>query len=497
MSKKTTLPRAIIATDGYKLDHRRQYPTGTTYVESNITPRSSRNGDDSMVFFGLQAFLRRWMMEEFDEFFAADVDEVCAAYAERVNTYLGPNQIGTAHIRALHTLGYVPLEFRALPEGTRVPLRVPALVVANTRPEFFWLVNYIETLLSAELWLSCTSASTADRYRTILDEAAKKTGGDAAFVPFQAHDFSMRGMANIEAASISGAAHLLSFVGTDTLPALDYVEKYYAEEESTRETELVGASVAATEHSVMCAGGADDELATFERLLDLYPAGIVSVVSDTWDLWRVLTEFLPQLRDRVLARDGKLVIRPDSGDPADILCGDPTAPAGSPQRRGVIQMLWDVFGGSVNSAGFRELDPHIGAIYGDSITLERCADIVNRLAADGFASTNVVFGVGSYTYQYVTRDTYGLAMKATYAVVDGVGRDLFKDPVTDSGMKRSARGRVAVREVSGVLTLFDEQDAAGVADSLIAPVWRDGEFVANPEAFSEVRRRLADQRNRL
>lgn len=483
-----SLPRAIVATDGYKLDHRRQYPSGTTYVESNITPRVSRNGDETMVFFGLQAVLQKWMNDEFDAFFAADVDSVCGAYQARIDGYLGPNEIGTDHIRDLHALGYVPLTFRALPEGTRVPMRVPMLVVANTHPDFYWLVNYVETLLSAELWLPCTSASTAANYRRVLDAGAKTTGSDGEFVDFQAHDFSMRGMASIEAAAASGAGHLLSFLGTDTLPALDFVDAYYPGDNG-----LVGASVAATEHSVMCAGGADDEYGTFLRLLDLYPSGIVSVVADTWDLWTVLTDYLPRLRERVMARDGKLVIRPDSGDPADILCGDPEAPEGSPAWKGVIALLWETFGGVVTDEGYRLLDPHIGAIYGDSITLDRCKEICDRLAAAGFATGNVVFGIGSYTYQFVTRDTFGLAMKATYAEVEGVGRDLYKDPATDSGTKRSAKGRVAVRLVDGVPTLFDEQDAIGVQDSLLEEVWTDGRFVNGRVSFASVREVLASQ----
>ena len=228
----------------------------------------------------------------------------------------------------------------------------------------------------------------------------------------------------------------------------------------------------------MCAGGELGERETFARLLRLYPTGIVSVVSDTWDLWEVLGSHLPALREEIMARNGKLVIRPDSGDPADILCGDPTAPAGSPARAGVIQLLWNVFGGVTNSKGYRELDPHIGAIYGDSISYERASAIIERLGAAGFASTNIVFGVGSFTYQYNTRDTFGFAMKATWAEVNGVGRDLYKDPKTDSGTKRSARGRLAVvRDASGELVLIERASAAQEAASLLRPVWENGKAV--------------------
>lgn len=471
--------------DGYKLDHRRQYPAKTTKVYSNWTPRESRvEGQKHVVHFGLQFFLDRYLTEVFARFFAAPVEQVAAEYARRVNGYLGPNGIGTDHIRALHTLGYLPLEFRAIPEGTRVPLRVPMLTVENTHPDFAWLVNYLESLMSCVLWLPCTSATTAMRIRALLDAAASKTGSPAAFVDWQGHDFSFRGMQGPEAAALSGAGHLLFFNGTDTLPALDLIERHYG---PVAADYLLAGSVPATEHSVMCAGGAQTERETFERLLELYPAGIVSVVSDTWDLWKVLTETLPALRDRILARDGKLVIRPDSGNPADIACGDPTARG--PAFKGVIELLWDVFGGTTTDTGHRLLDGHVGCIYGDAITYERAREITERLAAKGFASANMVFGVGSFSYQYVTRDTYGFAMKATWAEIDGAGVDLWKAPVTDNGMKNSARGRLAVlADGGGALVLVNQATVAQEAASALRPVWRDGLFLAR-ETYDVIRAR--------
>jgi nicotinamide phosphoribosyltransferase len=323
--------------------------------------------------------------------------------------------------------------------------------------------------------------------RRALDAAALATGSPTEAVQWQGHDFSFRGMPGPEAAALSGAAHLLSFTGTDTLPALDLIERYYGPVPADY---LLGCSVPATEHSVMCAGGELGELETFERLLDIYPAGIVSVVSDTWDLWRVLTKILPKLRERIMAREGKLVIRPDSGDPADIVCGDPSAPAGSPARRGVIDLLWEVFGGTTTSTGHRLLDQHIGCIYGDSITLDRMREITGRLAANRFASANMVFGVGSYSYQYVTRDTFGFAMKATWCEVNGQGRDIFKKPSTGNGMKNSARGRLAVSsDASGALKLTNQATAEQEASSLLRPVWRNGTFLAR-DTFAEIRARM-------
>jgi nicotinamide phosphoribosyltransferase len=277
--------------------------------------------------------------------------------------------------------------------------------VENTHDDFFWVTNYLETLMSNILWKPCTSATTAYRFRKMLDRHALKSG-DPAFVDWQGHDFSFRGMSGPEDAAMSGAGHLLSFKGTDTLPALDLLEQYYG----GYDTALLGMSVPATEHSVMCAGGEKDEKDTYSRIIGLYPKGIVSIVSDTWDLWHVVGKILPQLKDQIMARDGKTVIRPDSGDPADILCGEHQKAVSTERdlliHKGLTESLWDIFNGKENDKGYKELDPHIGEIYGDSINYERGRNICLRLMAKGFASTSSVFGLGSFTYEYTTRDTY-------------------------------------------------------------------------------------------
>lgn len=479
----------IMLIDGYKLDHRRQYPEGTTGVYSNWTPRESRMpGVDKVVHFGLQAFLDDFAADMDRRFFSQNARIVCQRYEKRVNGYLGPNAIGTEHISALHSLGYLPLEFRGLPEGTHVPIGVPMFTVENTHPDFFWLVNYIESLMSSELWLPCTSATKAVRLRRLLDAAAARTGTDPAFVPWQGHDFSFRGMPGAHAAAMSGAGHLLAFTGTDTLPALDWIEHHYG---PLPEGYLLAGSVPATEHSVMCAGGSAtlNEAATFSRMLELYPSGIVSVVSDTWNLWKVLTTILPQLKEQILARPGKLVIRPDSGDPVKILCGDPEETGAA--RKGVVQLLWDFFGGSMNKKGFLELDPHIGCIYGDAITYETADKITRRLEEQRFASGNVVFGIGSYTYQgNTTRDTFGFAMKATWAKINGEPHALYKDPVTGRS-KRSAKGRLAVRMEENGLMLFNNATKEEEAVSLLRPVWRNGRFV-HSDTFDVIRERALE-----
>ena len=518
---------ALTDTDAYKLDHRRQYPEGTTKVLANYTNRGSRvEGIKGVVHFGLQAFLQSWVGEAWKPFFEADEDEVAALYEEFTTSVLGPNEIGSDHIRALHKLGYLPLRFRAVPEGTVVPLRVPSFTVENTHPDFYWLTNYIETAMSAAVWHPSTTATLAFRFRGLLNRWALKTTGTTDGVEWQGHDFSFRGMSGIEAAAASGAGHLLSFTGSDNLNVINFVNENYGGDNG-----LILGSVAATEHSVMCAGASDaprdengviDEISTYERLLDLYPAGIVSVVSDTYDLWEVLTGVLPRVKDKILARDGKVVIRPDSGDPVDILTGAFSLDDSylgnefnnqeqynlqrknfehahgelDAAQKGVIELLWDEFGGTVNEQGYKVLDAHIGAIYGDSITYERAERIFQRLESKGFASSNVVFGIGSYSYQYVTRDTFGSAVKATWVEINGEGREIFKDPKTDNGTKKSARGRVAVVDSPDGLILEDGLQGERLENTEanhLVPIWQDGSFVKK-QSYADVRAMLSYQK---
>lgn len=465
---------AILYTDYYKVDHRRQYPEGTTKVYSNFTPRSSRIQDiDEVVVFGVQYFLQDFLQRRFDtSFFKVSKEEVLAKYQRRMDTSLGVGAISTNHLAALHDLGYLPLHIKALPEGTLCPMRVPVLTITNTHPDFGWLPNFLETILSNVLWHPMTSATIAYRYRKVLDGWAKKTSDIPELVKWQGHDFSMRGQSSFEASLASGAAHLLSFTGTDTVPAIDWLEHFY---DANAEKELIGGSVPATEHSVMCLGGKETEVETYRRLItEVYPKGIVSIVSDTWDYWNVLDKTIRSLKSEIMARDGKVVIRPDSGDPVKVLCGDPDAEPGTPANKGTVQLLWDIFGGTVNSKGYKQLDPHIGAIYGDSITLSRAENILKGLAERGFSSTNVVFGIGSYTYQFVTRDTFGFAMKATHGVVNGEAREIFKDPVTDNGIKKSARGLLCVEDVDGVPTLRENVTPEQEKGGLLQTVFLDG-----------------------
>lgn len=494
MSETFVYPATLLC-DFYKVSHKNQYPKGTELVYSTWTPRTSRIADvEHVIAFGFQAFIKEYLIAYFNEqFFGRPKAVVVEEYKRVIRYALGVQDPDAGHIEELHDLGYLPIRIKAVKEGTAVPIKVPMLTIENTGPEFFWLTNYLETLMSCQLWMPANSATIAFEYRRILESYALLTNGDTSFVPFQGHDFSMRGMGSLTAAMGSGAGHLLSFIGTDTIPSILYLENHYG---ANIETELVGTSIPATEHSVMCAHGRD-EMASYRYLIkEVYPDGFVSIVSDTWDLWNVLDVVIRGLKDDIMSRDGKVVIRPDSGDPVLILCGDPDG-EDEFERKGVVEVLWDIFGGTVTEKGYKQLDSHIGAIYGDAITLDRCREICERLAAKGFASTNVVFGIGSFTYQYNTRDTFGFALKSTFTVVGGEERFILKDPRTDANkMKKSQTGLVRVVERDGVIAYVDglgrEAYEAFPETDLLEDVFVDGELVRE-QTLSDIRGRLLAQ----
>lgn len=567
--------KALHLADSYKLGHMSQYPEGTEQVYSNFTPRSmehfkapSRFKLDGIIWAGhqgmLEEFVAIWQESFFDRSWENEIKD---EYLARVGPFVGPSGIAIEKVEALHKLGYLPIEVCALPEGSFVPTRVPVLTVRNTHKDFAWVTNYIETWLSAELWQMATSATTAFTYRRIMEHYARLTGAPLEFVDWQGHDFSLRGMGGMHAGARSGAGHLMVFKGSDSLPSVDYLEQYY-EGKNT----FVGGSVPATEHSVMCAGGADGEFALFERLItEVYPAGVVSIVSDTWDFWQVLGDYAPRLKDKILARKpdavglGKVVFRPDSGNPADILCGTakvyrsrhetnlisiageaayqlvddvksetPHGECGAsdatgyfeydgkiyqfevsirwnrhdkryyyedgydasipgvvtltPEQKGAVECLWDTFGGTVTDLGYKVLHERVGLIYGEKISMEMCEEILQRLMEKGFASCNSVFGIGSFTYQYVTRDTLGFAMKATQVIIKGEPVEIFKAPKTDNGMKHSAKGLLKVVEVDGEYKLLDQQLSLG--GGCLKTVLLNGSMAMQRETLDSARARV-------
>jgi nicotinamide phosphoribosyltransferase len=482
----------LLGTDFYKVGHPNLFPTGTEFIYSTWTPRTSRmEGVNEVVVFGIQKVIKQHLIEYFnDNFFNVPKEDVINDYKRMMKHALGEENTKVDHLEKLHDLGYLPIRIKALKEGTSVPLRVPVMTIENTKPEFYWLTNFLETLISCELWIAMTSATTTLQYKRIITDYALKTCDNMNHLLFQLHDFSMRGHTSMPSAITSGMGHLTSSCGTDTIHAITYMERYY---NANIETELVGASVTATEHSIACTYGQDNEIEYYREIIkNRKPNGIVSLVSDTWNLWNVVLNYLPELKDDIVNREGTVVVRPDSGLPEDIICGNTNAKT-EHERKGLIELLWDIFGGTVNSKGYKVLDSHIGAIYGDSITIERCREILKRLEEKGFASSNIVLGIGSYTYQHVTRDTFGFAMKATDAIINGEEKMIFKDPITDNGVKKSQRGRVAVIEKCGQIAYVDGLDKTTINEyasmNLLEDVFIDGKLVRD-EKLSDIRARL-------
>jgi len=455
------MQKALHSIDFYKAGHIFQYPKNTSQVYSNFTPRNFKYlnvhkdyFDEKVVFFGLQYYIKETLIKNWNStFFTQPKEKVCSEYKKLISDALFCD-FDVSHIEDLHDLGYLPISIKALPEGSRVNKGIPVLTIKNTKDEFFWITNYLETSMSADLWKLMVNATVAFNYRSMFNYWNNETAEqDDFFTSIQGHDFSFRGMSGSNDASISGMAHLTSFIGTDCVGSIDSINEYYP----PKTDNIIGCSVPATEHSVMCMGGEDSEYNTIKRLItEVYPSGIVSIVSDTWDFFNVISNTALKLKDVIESRDGKVVFRPDSGDPVKIICGDPES-NDELVRLGAVRVLESVFGSTKNSKGYKELNECIGLIYGDSITPDRANTILKTLKEMGFASSCCVFGIGSYTYNYSTRDSIGAAMKATCGIVDGEVRHIFKNPKTDSGLKKSAKGYLRVELENSDYVLYDGQ----------------------------------------
>ena len=486
-------PNSLFYSDGYKVGHKRMLAPGTDYLYGTWIPRSTKHapGNIRKIVSAGQQLTMRWLHDEFTENFFKLPKEDAMSFSKDMSMYLGLEYDGS-HFEALYDLGYLPIRVKALPEGIETDPNIPHMTFINTKPGFAWLTLYLETIVSSLAWKPSTSATIALAYRRRATEWVMKTDPASAWlIPFLCHDFSARGLSPWDMLS-SGLGHAMSFRGSDSIICIPGARYFYDEPKN----EVCINSVNASEHSVSTTKiftvGEQQMIADW---LELFPTGILSIVSDTFDLWTLITEYLPANKDAIMARDGKLVIRPDSGDPVDIICGTNFNTSGvycnwikteTSDEKGVVELLWDIFGGTVNEQGYKVLDPHIGAIYGDSITLDRQAQIYERLAAKGFAATNIVLGVGSYTYQYNTRDTFGFAAKGAWFENNGKGIDIYKDPITDDGTKKSLKGLIMVDENLNVHTqCTKEQEATG----LLHTIYEDGKFY-NQTTLTEIRKRL-------
>lgn len=491
MKKDILNTNPLLLTDAYKIGHQLLYPKGTQKVYSTLTPRKNSYfpWDDKMVVFGYEAFFKK-IKKQFDEgFFELEKSEAIEPAIEVISSVMGTD-VGDRvrpKFEKLHELGYLPIKVQALPEGSLVPMQVPVLTIENTNDDFYWLPGYLETSLLAETFVTSTVASTARMFKKIGARYAEKTSDNfsertPSFLDFQFHDFSERGQHGNEAAKLSGMAHLTSFAGTDVLQAVSYIKKTF----KTQKNELIGASVLATEHSVMEVLGTN-QVEAYRELIENNPSGILSVVSDTYDYWEVVDEVLPELKQLILDRQGKLVIRPDSLD--DVKGG----------LVRTLQSLWNTFGGEVNSKGYKVLDSHVGLLHGEGVTLDNIEGYMDAIVDAGFSTENIVFGVGAYVYSVLaSRDSFGQALKATAATVNGVERAVFKDPKTKTeSFKKSLKGRVVISGKSGAYTVKDgfNEESARKEDNELSTIFapEEGILLENITDFSEIRSRINEE----
>lgn len=487
---------AITVTDFYKMCHKQLYPEGMTVLYSTWTPRSNKYFPESdlVVWFGLQGFIKTYLLDYFhDHFFSQPIHKVIADFNTLVGACFDPN-LDSSHIVALHDLGYLPIQIKALPEGTNVPINLPMMTIENTHPEFAWLTNFLETFLSQNLWSPTTTATIAYIFHQKLQHYLSICGEDPAMAKNLFGDFSPRGMSSTPSSQVAGAGHLLSSVKTSSIESIRYVINAYG---ADLEKETVGQWSASIEHSCVCSNyflNDENESVFFEKLMtDIYPTGAFTYVADSFDFWGFVSDILPKYKELIMSRkNAKVSIRPDSGVPELILCGDPTGDT-EEERKGLVEALWDTFGGSINDKGYKKLVSNVGVVYGDSITLDRCDTICQTLISKGFCVSNVIFGVGSYTYNMISRDTLGHALKATYCEVDGQPIQIFKNPKTDKdAMKKSLKGKVAIVKKEDKLTVIDQLDATTeplVEGNLLQPVFLDGKLIQE-STLSNIRSRL-------
>lgn len=497
----------VLLIDFYKSVHDLMLPQNITRSVSYWTPRMSRVPEwDFVIHFGLQGFIKEYLIEYFNKnFFMRNERYVVEDYERIMNNTLGVNAYSGEKIKKLHRLGYLPVEICALPEGTKVPMHVPIFCITNTHPDFAWLPQALESILSAEIWNPQVMANVAYTYRKIVNEWYDKTCEDNVPRRKALGNFDFRGDCGLDNAIKTGAAWLTSFVNTATVPTIVYLERYYNCDTNREE---VGFGSPSTEHAVMCSNYAidGDEITLLRRLLtEIYPNVSFSCVCDSYDYWNLVDNILPQLKTEILNHNGCMLIRGDSGDPVEVVTK-------------TVSHLWNIFGGTINSKGYKVLNPHIKALYGDSITLMRCREIYQILEKNGFAANNVSLGVGSFSMRCLeedkiqkvtlengkvvdakvrtiggfTRDTFSSAIKATYCEINGEPHPIFKNP-KEGSFKKSQRGCcIVTHDHNGILHYEDGYTWAQVCNhpaNLLKPIFRNGEMLQET-SLKDIRARL-------
>jgi nicotinamide phosphoribosyltransferase len=453
----------ILNTDSYKVSMFKQYPAGTTGVYSYIESRGGRY--DRTVFFGLQAFIKEYLLDPITQADIEIADEILTAHGEPFN------RAGWQYILDKHN-GYLPVVIRGVPEGTVVPVKNVLATIENTDPECFWLTTWLETALLRAVWYGTTVATQSYTIKQVILDYLERTG-DPTTIDFKLHDFGARGVSSLESAGIGGAAHLVNFMGTDTISGLLFAREYYG-------APMAGFSIPAAEHSTITSWGRDGEVDAYRNMLTQFakPGSIVAVVSDSYDVYNAAEKLWgEQLRQQVIDSGATVVIRPDSGDPVEV-------------NRKLIEILGSKFGYTTNAKGFKVLN-NVRLIQGDGINELTVRSILGAFMAMGWSADNIAFGMGGALLQIVDRDTQRFAMKASSAEINGEWVDVVKDPVTDSG-KKSKAGRVQLWKAGGEWVSAVDQPKGwfdkgfGPFTPMLEEVYRDGRLVKET-TFDEVR----------
>ena len=564
---KTFKINPLYEADGYKIGHPLMIAPNTDFEYWTWIPRSLKHMHPSITkaMSAGQQLVWRYIHSSFQEnFFGKSIKET-KKFTKDMSKYLGI-PYNFKGFKKLHKLGYLPVHIKALPEGIFTNPNIPHMTGVNTVKGYAWLGLFLETMVSKLSWQMPTVATIGNKFKNNAVEWTLKTDKEnIALTDFMCHDFHSRGGNPFTSIAVS-LGHSLSNLGSDTLNAIPASRYYYDFDEK----DVPVYSVNASEHSVTCTGifyykdllekgkldkeiekyynfdvpcdgnvDNPDYLAIAEYLnlrdwLKKFPTGILSVVSDTFNLWKLITFVLPRLKEEILARDGKLVIRPDSGDPVDITCGnnintfESLLEAEKEYRgnvqgdlnfrvkdvfytviqhsdsdfkyklvsdinssKGVVELLYDIFGGTINEQGYKVLDSHIGAIYGDAINLDRQIAMYTRLEAKGFAATNIVVGVGSYTYVFLTRDSMGFAAKGAWFKSGDKEFNIYKDPITDDGTKKSLKGKCSVllNTTNNEYWVNTECTKEEEKEGYLQTIYKDGKF-KNQTTLTEIRNRI-------
>lgn len=515
-----------LACDYYKVGHPFMQPSGMETVYATWTARSFKHHKDcpKTAVFGHQYTIKEWFIDFFNEhFFGASLETLETEFKDMMATSFNPRYADFSKFAALHKLGYLPIAVYGVPEGTLLPVGIPDHVIFNTHKDFAWLPQYLEDVWSSNNWLPSTSATTAYYRRKMIEPYAAATSDVPNLAMHMCGDFSLRGHTHLYAGAISGAAHLVSFDRTATVGANALLKDYYDAKEPA------GLGTPSLEHSVveqgiawfknriktgdipeyiqpyltkaMMAGNWEINLLAemcfiLYLITEVQPTGMMTYVSDTYDYWGVISQVLPVIKDAILARDGCFSVRPDSGNPVHIICGDHGMnDPERPEWHGTLNMLLGIFGYSINSKGCKVLPKQIRMIYGDAITPEITKSVCEWCVNNKVSIENLAFGIGAYTYQYVTRDTRGYAIKATDCIHENFGElPIYKQPKTDPG-KKSPRGCVAiVKENDGYMMIdgLTLKESLSFPDNIMVKKFENGKMY-NQESIDTIRQRLSKE----